>query len=61
MPPQNSEFDIRRRDFTEEELKLEEEGANRTIEIGFGRPILVDPNAWVCNNFEAMYAAMQKK
>ena len=35
------------RDFTEEELKLEEEGANRASKIGNGRPINVDPNAWV--------------
>ena len=32
-------------DFTEEELKLEEEGANRASKIGNGRPINVDPNA----------------
>ena len=35
------------RDFTEDELKLEEEGANRASKIGNGRPINVDPNAWV--------------
>ena len=33
--------------FTEEELKLEEEGANRAIQLGNGRPIDVDPNSWV--------------
>ena len=33
------------RDFTEEELKLEEEGAKRASQIGNGRPVDVDPNA----------------
>ena len=33
------------RDFTEEELRLEEEGAKRASQIGNGRPVDVDPNA----------------
>ena len=60
--PQNNEYDIWRQ-FTEEDLKLEEEdeGANRTIEIGFGRPLHVDPNTWVPNNFEAICTNARNK
>ena len=44
--PQNSEYEYDiGRNFTDEELKLEEEGAIRSRKIGMSRPLLVNPNA----------------